>query len=154
LLAAAALAACETLAIAAKEPEPRKIALRLSEGVPVPAALEALGDRAKGRGIELQVASEGTSVPRGFEVAHLTTLAPPDALRAALSHFPLSVEGTGFTFDGRAYSGKEDALYLVDPARPSEAFVLGASLRAALELAAEMLLERSPRTVDYLAISG
>jgi hypothetical protein len=154
VLRAVAALATALLIIAAKEPEPRRIAVRLSEGIPSPAALESLAERAKGRGIELQVAPEGTSVPRGFDVAHLATLPPPEALRAALARFPVAFEGGGFTFDGRMFSGKEDALFLSDPARPAEVFVLGASPRSVLALAAEMLFERAPRAADYVAVSG
>jgi hypothetical protein len=154
VLRAVAVLATALLIIAAKEPEPRRIAVRLSEGIPAPAALESLAERAKGRGIELQIATEGTSVPRGFDVAHLSTLPPPETLRTALARFPVAFEGGGFTFDGRTFSGKEDALFLSDPVRPAEALVLGASPRSVLALAAEMLLERSPRGADYVAVSG
>ena len=99
MLRAVTALATALLIIAAKEPEPRRIAVRLSEGISSPAALESLAERAKGRGIELQVAPEGTSVPRGFDVAHLAILPPPEALRAALARLR-SIGVTDFIASG------------------------------------------------------
>lgn len=142
------------LSAGAKTPDPRRIALRLSEGIAAAPALERLAERAKGRGIELQVAAEGTAPPRGFEVAHLSTLPPSDALKSALARFPVSFDGGGLTFDGRAYAAKTDAVFLADPSRPAEVFVLGGSDASVLELTAALLLDRPDRAWDYQAVSG
>ena len=150
----AAAAALGLLASAAKTVEPRRIALRTSESVATVPALERLAERAKGHGVELQVAPEGTAIPRGFDVVHLTTLPPAEKLKAQLARFPVTFDGDAFTFDGRRFSGKEDALLLVDPAKPGESWVLGGSERAVLELTAAALVERPERTADYEAVSG
>jgi Glycoside Hydrolase Family 113 len=148
------LAALATLLLGAKDPEPRRVALRLSEGITTVPALERLAERAKGHGVDLQVAPEGTAVPRGFDVAHLSTLPPPEKLSSRLSRFPVTFDGAGFTFDGRRFAGKDDALFLVDPARPEESFVLGGSERAVLELTVAALIEPAARPADYEVVSG
>lgn len=151
---ALAAAAAAFLALAAKEPEPRKIALRLSEGITTVPALERLTERAKGHGVELQVAPEGTPVPRGFDAVHLSTLPPSEKLRASLARLPVSFEGSAFSFDGRTYSGAGDAILLVDPSKPAESFVLGGSEKAVLELTASALVETPDRPAGYRVVSG
>ena len=152
ILALAAAAAL--LSLGAKEPELRRIALRLSEGMASVPALERLTEAAKGRGIELQEAPEGAPVPRGFETAHLSTLPPPEKLKAQLSRFPIAFEGDGFSFDGRRFAGKNDAVFLVDPGKPAESFVLGGSEKAVLDLAVSALVESAERPADYVVVSG
>ena len=117
-------------------------------------ALERLTERAKGRGIEVQEAPEGTAVPRGFEVAHLAMLPPSEKLRPPLARFPISFEGGGFTFDGRTYAAPSDAILLVNPSKPSDAFVLGGSEKAVLELTASALIESPDRPAGYRVVSG
>ena len=153
-LAFAATATLALFAAGAKPPEPRRIALRLSEGMAAVPALETLAAQAKGRGIDLQEAPEGTAVAKGWEVAHLALLPPSDKLKPQLARFPVSFEGAGFTFDGRTFTGKNDALFLADPAHPGESFVVGVSESAILALAAARLIERPTRAADYVAVSG
>jgi hypothetical protein len=150
-LAAAALA---LLAVGAKTPEPRRIALRFSESITAVPALEKLADRAKGRGIELQEAPEGSPAPRGFDVAHVSALPVPEKLKAQLARFPATFEAAAFTFDGRTFSGKDDALVLVDPGKPAETFVIGATESTAIEVAAAWLLDRPQRPADFQVVSG
>lgn len=152
--AALGAAVLALLALGARTPEPRRIALRLSGNVLAGPALERLTDRARSRGIELQVAAEGTAAPKGWETAHLATLPLSDKLGPPLARFPATFEAAGFTFDGRTFSGKDDAIFLTDPSRPAESFVLGVSDRAVLELAAERLLERGEKPPDYLVVAG
>jgi hypothetical protein len=151
LLGAAALA---LLAAAAKSPEPRRIALRLSDGFePGPAAERFLG-LAKSRGIEVQSSSESTAAPKGWEVVHLAKLPVPERLKPALARFPASFEASGFAFDGRTYAGRDDAIFLADPGRPAEIFVLGVSEQAVLDLATRRLLDRPEKPADYEVLSG
>ena len=142
------------LSVGAKTPEPRRIALRVSGGVGGAPALSRLTEEGKGRAIELQMAPEGAAVPKGFEVVHLSTVPPPDAVRALLSRFPLTFEGAGFTFGGRSFTGSDDALFLADPGKPAELFVIGNSERGVLDLAAVAVLDRPSRPFDYTAVSG
>jgi hypothetical protein len=142
------------LAAGARTPEPRRIALRVSGGVAGAKALGRLTEEGKGRAVELQMAPEGTPVPKGFEVAHLSTVPPSDALKALLLRFPVTFEGAGFTFDGRTYAGPDDALFLADPAKPGEIFVIGNSERAVLDLAVVAVLDRPSRAFDYTAVSA
>ncbi|HKD19763.1 MAG TPA: hypothetical protein VKG23_18050 [Thermoanaerobaculia bacterium] len=104
--------------------------------------------------MELQMAPEGTAVPKGFEVAHLSTAPPSDDLKPLLARFPVTFEGTGFLFGGRTFGGPDDALFLADPTKPAEIFVIGNSERAVLELAAVAVLDRPTRPFDYTAVSG
>jgi hypothetical protein len=142
------------LAVGAKTPEPRRIALRVSGGVGGAPALSRLTEEAKGRPIELQMAPEGTAAPKAFEVAHLSTVPLSQALNALLSRFPVTFEGTGFTFGGRTFTGPDDALFLADPGKPAEIFVIGNSERGVLDLAAVVVLDRPSRPFDYTAMSG
>ena len=142
------------LASGAKTPEPRRIALRVSGGVGGAPALSRLTEEAKGRFIELQLAPEGAAVPKGSEVVHLSTAPPPDALKAPLSRFPVTFEGSGFTFAGHAFVGPDDALFLADPAKPAETFVIGNSQRGVLDLAVVAVLDHPTRPFDYTAVSG
>jgi hypothetical protein len=142
------------LAAGAKTPEPRRIALRVSGNVAGAAALSRLTDEARGRAVELQMAPEGTAVPKGFEAAHLATVPPSDALKPLLSRYPVTFEGAGFSFGGRAFTGSDDAVFLVDPAKPAETFVIGNSERGVLDLAVVALLDRPSRPFDYTAVSG
>lgn len=148
------VAVLATVLLGAREPEPRRIALRLSEGITAAPALERLAERAKGHGVELQEAPEGSSVPRGFDVAHLSTLPPSERLKPLLSRFPISFEKGGFTFDGRTYSAPGDAILLVDPGKPGDAFVLGNSEKAVVELTASALVESPDRPAGYRVVSG
>lgn len=138
----------------ARTPEPRRIALRFSEGITAVPALERLAARSKGRGVELQEAPEGTPVPKGFDVAHVAMLPLSEKLKAQLARFPATFEEAAFTFDGRTFSGKGDALVVVDPAKPAETFVVGVSEGAVLELAGAWLLDRAQRPADYQIVSG
>jgi hypothetical protein len=153
-LAFAAASAVAVFALGAGAPEPRRIALRFSENISAVPALERLVARAKGRGIELQEAPEATAIPRGFDVAHVWVLPVPEKAKPLLGRFPISFEGAGFTFDGRTFTGKSDALVVVDPSKPGETFVLGVSEDAVLELTAAWLLDRSQRPADYQVVSG
>src|SRR5262249_52125886 len=71
-----------------------------------------------------------------------------------LSRFPVSFDGNGFAFDGRTYAGTGDTILLVDPSKPSEAFVLGGSAKSVLALTASALIEAPDRPVGYRVVSG
>ncbi|HEY1435671.1 MAG TPA: hypothetical protein VGG65_09865, partial [Thermoanaerobaculia bacterium] len=152
-LAFAAAAILALFAAGAKPPEPRRIALRFSEGIAAVPALENLAAQAKGRGIELQEAPEGVPVARGFEVAHVAIVPVSEKFKALLARFPVTFEATGFTFEGRAFSGKSDALFLSDPGKSGESFIVGVSESAALALAAARVIERG-HPADYEVVSG
>ncbi len=156
LLAAALLGLTLAARAAAfpKGPEPRRLALRLSDALLQSPALERFVARARAHGVEVQPASESTAVAVGWEAAHLSTLPVAPRLTPELARFPASFDAAGFTFDGKTYAGKDDALFLADPARPAEVFVVGVSDRAALELAAARLFERPARPADYEVLSG
>jgi hypothetical protein len=156
LLAAALLG----LAVAAgagadpKGPEPRRLALRLSDPLLQSPALERFVSRARAHGFEVQPASESTAVAVGWQAAHLSTLPVAARLQPDLARFPAAFDAGAFSFDGRTYAGKDDALFLADPARPQEVFVVGLSEPAVFELAGARLFERPARPADYEVLSG
>lgn len=151
LVVAAALASA---AAAPKPPEPRRIAVRPAEGFKLGPEFERIAGWARRRGIEVDTRPEPAPVPRGWEALHLSTLPASDAWKAALSRFPVSFEAAAFTFDGRTYAGKDDAIFLVEPGKPSEIFVLGVSDRAAIELVARRVFWRDAEPADYEVVSG
>ncbi len=132
---------------------PRRIAVRLSEGFPSATELERLADRAKRRGIEVQVGPASAPVPKGWEALRLSLFPPDDRSRTNLARFPVSLEAAAFLFDGRTYSGRDDAIFLRDPVRPDEAFVLGLSEHAVAELAAARIFG-GEAPLDYEVVSG
>ena len=150
-LAAAALVLS---GVAAGSPGPRRIALRLSEGFEAGPGLERFTASARTRGIEVQSASESTAVPAGWEVAHLARIPPSLRLQPALARFPVAFEPDGFVFDGRKYSGKDDAIFLASPGAADDAYVLGLSESSVVELAVRRLLDRPDAPADYAVRSG
>ena len=155
LLAALCFAAIGRAASAAtpRAPEPRRLALRVPDTFPLP-PLEGFTTAARQRGVEVQNAPEGLPVPKGWEVAHLWILPVDDRWKPLLDRFPVTFEGNGFVFEGRAYSGKDDAIFLADPSRPGEAFIVAGSDREALELAQSRLVLREGKPADYEVVSG
>ncbi len=150
-LAAAALVLS---GVAAGSPGPRRIALRLSEGFEAGPGLERFTASARTRGIEVQSAPESTAVPAGWEVAHLARIPPSLRLQPALARFPVAFGRDGFEFDGRKYSGKDDAIFLASPGAADDAYVLGLSESSVLELAVRRLLDRPDPPADYMVRSG
>lgn len=131
---------------------PRRVALRFAEAL-APEA-ERLVEWGRRRGVEVQTGAETAPVPQGFPSATLSVLPPSDRVREAASAFAVSFEGGGFTFDGRAYRGAEDAVFLSAPDRPLEALVLGNSPSAVVELAGRRLLRREGAEPGYEVASG
>lgn len=128
--------------------------MRLAEGFSLGPEFERASGWAKRRGIEIQTGPESSPVPKGWEALYLSTFPVGDRLRGLLLRFPVSLEVAGFAFDGRTCSGENDAIFLTDPARPTEAFVLGLSERAVIELASRRLFWREAAPADYEVVSG
>jgi Glycoside Hydrolase Family 113 len=153
---AAALAAAAALALLAaspKPPAPRKIAVRQCEGVQSESAFTP--EWTKRRNLEVQVGPEGAPVPKGYEVVHICALPLPPAVETAVAKFPVTLDAKGFTFDGRTYSGEDDAILLSDPSRPGEFFALGMG-----PTGGEAVLLAQRRAIfaefqgNYLAVTG
>jgi hypothetical protein len=151
--ALAAAVALGLVAAAPKTPAPRRIAIRLCGGL-APSAAERLSASARRQGIEVEVASEGAPPPKGSEVAHVCALPAPEGTKALLARFPVSIQEGAFEFDGRAYTGKADAILLSDPGEPAETFTIGGSEEAAVELAARRLFRVEEQPGDYVVVSG
>jgi hypothetical protein len=118
------------------------------------AALDRFTALARARGIEVQSASESTAVPEGWEAAHLSTLPPGQRLQPALARFPVTFETGAFAFDGKKYSGRDEAIFLASPGVSDDVYVLGLSESAVVELAVRRLLERTDLAADYAVRSG
>ncbi len=128
--------------------------MRLSDDFQGGAALERFIALARARGIEVQSASESTAVPAGWEVAHLSKVPPPRRLQPVLARFPVTFEADAFVLDGKKYSGKDEAIYLAAPGQADDAYVLGLSEPAIVELAVRRLLDRTDPPADYAVRSG
>jgi hypothetical protein len=128
--------------------------LRVSESLSASPDLPGVAAQAKRSGVEVQIGPEGAPTPKGWETVHLATLPIGGTLRAALARFPITLEEGGFLFDGRTYTGPEDAILLRDPAKPAETFVLGNSAASVLELCERRGLRAAARLSDYEVVSG
>src|SRR5262249_31474387 len=98
--------------MSADEGAKRRIALRVAEAWLQLPEMERMKGWGRRSGIELDVASESTPVPRGWETVFLGTLPASSFLRKRLERFPVRLEEKGFLFDGREYRGPEDAIAL------------------------------------------
>jgi hypothetical protein len=140
-------------AAAPKAPEARRLALRVPDTFPL-GPIERFTAAARQHGVEVQNAPEGLPVPKGWEVAHLWILPVDDRWKAQLARFPVSFEGKAFVFEAKTYAGKDDAIFLADPSRPGESFIVAGSDQEALDLAQRRLVLRDARPADYEAVSG
>jgi hypothetical protein len=129
------------------------VALRLADGFPAPEA-ERLVGWAKRRSIEMQVAPEGTALPKLWEALHLAILPLSGPSAAALAAFPVAFDGGGFRFDGRTYSGADCAIFLRGPGEPRQAYAVGGSAGAVVALAARRLFGDDDGPPAYEAVSG
>ena len=142
--------------LASKSPDPpleRRLAIVLPERWEIPGLERSIGF-ARRDGIEIRLAREGERLDPGWEVARFA--APPvhDAFRRRLTRFPVTVESSGFVFDGRPYREAGDAVVLSDPDRPSETLVLGNSRDAAVRVARWVVWNGKHAPGEFRAVSG
>ena len=109
---------------------------------------------ARREGIEMRVAREREPPATGGKTVWLGAPPVSDALRRCLAAFPVTLEASGFAFDGRSYRAPGDAVVLNHPERPSETLVLGNSREAALRLARWFFREREGAPGRFRALSG
>ncbi len=128
----------------------RRVAIRASADLP-PAGLDRLAAAARARGVEVELAREGSPAPAGFDLLRLSTLPPSDAVRTAVLVFPVVFESGAFVFDGRAYRRPDEAVRLT-ASTGGEIIVLGNSAAAILSLAGRWL--SGPSASDYEVLSG
>ncbi|HVQ54912.1 MAG TPA: hypothetical protein VMT25_07020, partial [Thermoanaerobaculia bacterium] len=126
----------------------------MSDGFTSGATLDRFTAVARARGIEVQSASESTAVPAGWEAAHLSRLPPGQRLQPALARFPVTFEADAFAFDGKTYSGRDDAIFLASSDVSEDVYVLGLSESAVVALAGRRLLDRTDPPADYAVRSG
>jgi len=144
------------LGLASRSPDPplaRRLAIVLPQGWEAGGLERSIGF-ARREGIEIRLAREGERLDPGWEVARFA--APPvhDGFRKLLTRFPLTLESSGFVFDGRPYRSAGDAVVLSDPDRPSETLLLGNSRDAAMRAARSILWNGKPAPGEFRAVSG
>ena len=137
-----------------KPPEPRRIAVRIAEGVSLGPDFERAVAWARRRGIEVQSGPEGSPVPKGFETARLSVLPAAERLKAQLKRFPIALEEKGFVFDGRTYAGENVAVFLADPGKPGEVFVIGLASGPVAAVAANRLFRKEENPPHYAVVAG
>jgi hypothetical protein len=155
------LAALAVLSALAWSPKPtptpagRRVAVRYGDGMSVgPSAFMTDVPRARRASLAaVDLAAEGAPVPKGAEIVHLCVIPSCDAVKAYAARLPVSFEPRAFTFDGRTYSGEEDAILLADPARPGEIAVAGLSLETVVRLAQRRVYQDGPPG-NYVVVSG
>ena len=146
------LAALLRLTLPDPDPPPvRRVAVVLPAGWEIPELTRWAGF-ARRQGLEIRVAREPERVGPEWEVVRLAAPPVSAAFRSRLEKFPLSLETSGFVFDGRAYRGAADGVTLSDPDSGAETLVLANSREAALRLLRGVF--RRERTLGFRAISG
>jgi hypothetical protein len=139
-----------------RSPDPpleRHLAIVLPEGWEIPGLERSIGF-ARRDGIEIRLAREGKRIDPGWEVARFAAPPVPDAFRKRLARFPVTLESSGFVFDGRPYREAGDAVVFSDPDRPSETLVLGNSRDAAMRVARSILWNGKRAPGEFRAVSG
>jgi len=131
----------------------RRIAIVLPGGWPA-TPFERWAAFARREGIEIRVARDDEPDRAGWQTVRLAAPPVSDGLRARLAAFPLTLEPTGFVFDGRAYRAAGDAVVLSHPERPSETLVLGNSRDAAVRASRSIFRDANGGTGRFRAFSG
>lgn len=131
-------------------PSARRVVIQASPDLPAP-AVEQVAAAARARGVDVRIAAEGTGVEAGFGLLRLSTLPPSGTVRSAVLVFPIQIEPKGFVFDGRRYSGADEAVRLT-ASTGGEVIVLGNTAGAVLGLAGRWLA--APGSTDYEVLSG
>jgi Glycoside Hydrolase Family 113 len=134
-------------------PLERRVAIVLPEGWQLP-GLEHWTGYARREGIEIRVAGESDVFGSDWEVARLAAPPVSAAFRSRLARYPVTLEPSGFVFDGRAYREAGDGIALSDPDRGRETLVLGNSRDAAARLVRWVFWNERRIPGEFRAISG
>jgi hypothetical protein len=117
------------LRLSSPDPDPprvRHVAVVMPEGWEIP-ELARWSAFARREGLEIRTARETDRLGADWEIVRLAAPPVSAALRIRLAKFPLSLEPTGFVFDGRQYRDPGDGVVLSDPGAGSETLVLANS---------------------------
>jgi hypothetical protein len=144
--------------LSSPDPDPppvRRVALVLPEGWESP-DLARWTRFARGRpeGLEIRVARDAHRIGPGWEAVRLAAPPVSAAFRSRIAKFPLSVEASGFVFDGRAYRDAGDGVVLSDPDAGAETLVLANSRDAAMRLLRGVFGRDRRPPGGFRAISG
>jgi hypothetical protein len=132
-------------------PPVRRVAVVLPAGWEIPELARWAGF-ARRHGLEIRVARETERFGPDWEVVRLAAPPVSAAFRSRLVKFPLTLEPSGFVFDGRAYRGAADGVILSEPAAGAETLVLANSRDAAMRLLRGVFGREPVR--GFRAISG
>ena len=106
------------------------------------------------QGLRFDPEPEEAPVAPGDRVLRIAVAPPsPDFLRR-IARFGVRAEAKGFTFDGRAYRGPDDAIRVRSRLEPNEELVLGNGPDAALRLAFRSVFRDRDDDPDYRVASG
>jgi hypothetical protein len=146
------------LRLSSPDPDPprvRCVAVVLPEGWEIPELARWTGfARGRPKGLEIRVAREPERLGLDWEVVRLAAPPVSSAFRSRLAKFPLSLEPSGFVFDGRPYRDAADGVVVSDPDAGVETLVLANSRDGALRLL-RGVFGRDRRPVGgFRAISG
>ncbi|MDQ2979210.1 MAG: hypothetical protein M3R62_08310, partial [Acidobacteriota bacterium] len=132
----------------------RRLAIRAAAPLVAGEEIDRLRGLALRQDLHIEVAGEDVPVPSGWEVLRIAVLPVSPSAARRLARFGVHADASGFTFDGRAYRGADDAIAIRDPKEPAEMFVLGTNPEAVLRLAARRVFRRDPEDPDYRVVSG
>ncbi|HXM77852.1 MAG TPA: hypothetical protein VOA00_01355 [Thermoanaerobaculia bacterium] len=132
----------------------RRLAIRAAAPLTAGEEIDRLRGWALRQGLHIEAAGEDAPVPSGWEVLRIAIVPVSPSAARKLDRFGVHADASGFTFDGRAYRGADDAIAMRDPKNPAETFVLGTHPEAALRLAARRVFRRDSEDPDYRVVSG
>lgn len=142
------------LPLLSPDPDPRRrVAVVLPEGWEIP-ELARWATFARREGLQIRMAREADRLGADWETVRLAAPPVSAAFRSRLAKFPLSLEPSGFVFDGRAYRDARDGVVLSDPGAASETLVLANSRDGVVRLLRGVFGRERRRTGGFRAISG
>lgn len=131
-----------------------RIAVRAPASLLAGESIRRFAGWAARQGLRFDPGPEDAPVAPGDRVVRIAiSPAAPDFHRR-IARFGVRPEPKGFTFDGRAYRGEDDAIRVRSPLVPNEELVLGNGPDAALRLAFRSLFRDRDEDPDYRVVSG
>jgi hypothetical protein len=142
------------LRLSSPDPDPprvRRVAVVLPGGWEIP-ELARWTAFARREGLEIRAAREPDRLSPDWNVVRIGAPPVSAAFRSRLAKFPLSLEPSGFVFDGRTYRDAGDGVVLSDPGASAETLVLANSRDGVMRLLRGMFGRDPVR--GFRAISG
>jgi hypothetical protein len=143
-------------ALSTPDPDPprvRRVAVVLPEGWEIP-ELARWNAFARREGLEIRATRDADRLGPDWEVVRLAAPPVSAAFRSRLAKFPLSLETSGFVFDGRAYRDAGDGVVLSDPGASAETVILANSRDGVMRLLRGVFGRDRRPAGGFRAISG